>query len=152
MYQSVGSETLHLYAEAMQLPLHRKTISGKPIYTDMSYSTPPVIMIDSENPKNVYDEVEDLFSLLQDLVKLYQADAVSVGAIFSDYQRLRVENVCQRLNIKMLAYLWHRDQKELLQEMIDSDLSAILIKVSKIYRKSGFCWIFTTLNSRKIHF
>lgn len=57
-------------------------------------------------------------------------DSISVGAILSDYQRIRVENVCSRLGLISLAYLWRRDQKELLQEMIDSQLHAIIIKVS----------------------
>lgn len=58
-----------------------------------------------------------------------QAEAVAVGAILSDYQRVRVENVCSRLNLVSLAYLWRRDQTELLQEMIDCHVHAILIKV-----------------------
>ncbi|MED6255625.1 diphthine--ammonia ligase [Ataeniobius toweri] len=57
-------------------------------------------------------------------------EAVSVGAILSDYQRVRVENVCLRLGLQPLAYLWRRDQESLLSEMIKSDLYAILIKVA----------------------
>uniref|UniRef100_A0A3B3VZ20 Diphthine--ammonia ligase n=1 Tax=Poecilia latipinna TaxID=48699 RepID=A0A3B3VZ20_9TELE len=57
-------------------------------------------------------------------------EAVSVGAILSDYQRVRVENVCLRLGLQPLAYLWRRDQESLLSEMISSDLQAILIKVA----------------------
>lgn len=53
-----------------------------------------------------------------------------MGAILSDYQRVRVENVCSRLNLISLAYLWRRDQTELLQEMIDCQVHAIIIKVS----------------------
>lgn len=52
-----------------------------------------------------------------------------MGAILSDYQRVRVENVCSRLNLISLAYLWRRDQTELLQEMIDCQVHAIIIKV-----------------------
>lgn len=68
-----------------------------------------------------------LFSYLQEEL---QAEAVAVGAILSDYQRVRVENVCSRLNLVSLAYLWRRDQTELLQEMIECQVHAILIKVS----------------------
>lgn len=32
------------------------------------------------------------------------------GAIASDYQRLRVESVCGRLQLTSLAYLWHQPQ------------------------------------------
>jgi hypothetical protein len=94
---------------------------------------------------------------------------VASGAILSDYQRFRVENVyvhrfcidtitpqtrtgqtptarvgewwedltamygrvcrCERLGLVSLAYLWQRDQKELLQEMTEVPIDAVLIKV-----------------------
>lgn len=41
--------------------------------------------------------------------------AVSSGAIASDYQRIRVENVCSRLGLVSLAYLWHQPQGPLLR-------------------------------------
>lgn len=39
-------------------------------------------------------------------------------------------NRCSRLNLISLAYLWRRDQTELLQEMIDCQVFAIIIKVA----------------------
>ncbi|XP_053376915.1 uncharacterized protein LOC128547770 isoform X2 [Mercenaria mercenaria] len=59
-----------------------------------------------------------------------QIEAVSVGAILSNYQRVRVENVCQRLSLVPLAYLWRRDQAELLDKMIENKVVAIVIKVA----------------------
>lgn len=44
--------------------------------------------IPSEN-----DEVEDLYELLKEVKEQCEIEAVSVGAILSDYQRIRVENV-----------------------------------------------------------
>ena len=55
---------------------------------------------------------------------------VASGAIFSNYQRLRVENVCQRLGFISLAYLWLRDQTELLDEMIASEMDGRIVKVA----------------------
>ncbi|KFP89511.1 Diphthine--ammonia ligase, partial [Apaloderma vittatum] len=57
-------------------------------------------------------------------------EGVSVGAILSDYQRVRVEDVCRRLNLQPLAYLWRRNQEILLKEMISSNIQAIIIKVA----------------------
>lgn len=59
-----------------------------------------------------------------------EIDGVCCGCILSDYQRIRCENVCTRLNLKCFSYLYRRDQAELLQEMADSKLDAILIKVA----------------------
>ena len=71
----------------------------------------------------VYDEVEDLFQLLQEVKHTYpDIQGVSCGAIISTYQRLRVENVCSRLNLTCLAYLWQRDRMELLHEMMTYDV------------------------------
>merc|ERR1719318_826658 len=76
------------------------------------------------------DEVEDLYSLLARVKEETGCTAVSVGAILSDYQRVRVESVCTRLGLTCLAYLWRREQDFLLKEMIDSGIEAILIKVA----------------------
>ncbi|CAJ1073366.1 diphthine--ammonia ligase isoform X1 [Xyrichtys novacula] len=118
MYQTVGHQAIELYAEAMDLPLYRRTIQGTSLDTSRNYS------------QTQGDEVEDLYELLK-LVKEKEAvEAVSVGAILSDYQRVRVENVCLRLGLQPLAYLWRQDQESLLSEMISSNLNAILIKVA----------------------
>ncbi|XP_070776980.1 diphthine--ammonia ligase isoform X2 [Enoplosus armatus] len=118
MYQTVGHQAIELYAEAMDLPLYRRTIQGSSLDTSRNYS-------ETEG-----DEVEDLYELLHLVKEKEGVEAVSVGAILSDYQRVRVENVCLRLGLQPLAYLWRRDQESLLSEMISSDLHAILIKVA----------------------
>lgn len=125
MYQSVGSEILDLYADAMELPLYRADITGSVLNTNLEYE-----------PNEENDEVEDLYRILkhakEDLEKKngYIVEGVSSGAILSTYQKNRVENICKRLNMTSLAYLWNRNQAELLTEMIDSGLDAILIKVA----------------------
>jgi diphthine-ammonia ligase len=60
--------------------------------------------------------VEDLYQLLAFAkARMPAIQAVASGAIASDYQRLRVENVCARLGLVSLAYLWHQPQDQLLQ-------------------------------------
>ena len=39
---------------------------------------------------------------------------------------------CRRLGLTVLAYLWQREQDELLQEMIDAGLVAVIIKVAGV--------------------
>lgn len=39
---------------------------------------------------------------------------------------------CRRLQLEPLAFLWHHDQSQLLQDMIDNNLTAIIIKVASI--------------------
>uniref|UniRef100_A0A8C9SSE5 Diphthine--ammonia ligase n=1 Tax=Scleropages formosus TaxID=113540 RepID=A0A8C9SSE5_SCLFO len=118
MYQTVGHQAINLYAEAMGLPLYRRTIEGSSLDTGREYR------------KRDGDEVEDLYHLLKLVKDKEDVDAVSVGAILSDYQRVRVENVCVRLQLQPLAYLWRKDQESLLREIISSDLHAMIIKVA----------------------
>ena len=118
MFQTIGWNNIQLLADAMALPL----IVGE---TDM---------VAKEEGKNYLpsagDEVEDLYMLLEKVKTEIGVDAVCVGAILSDYQRVRVENVCLRLGLTPLAFLWRRDQAELLQEMVDTGMESILIKVT----------------------
>jgi len=118
MYQTVGTSAVEYIAKAMELPLYVDTISGSGTSVDMDY-------FPTEG-----DEVEDLTRLLTRVKNETGAEAVSVGAILSDYQRVRVESVCLRLSLVPLAYLWRRGQAELLREMIDNGLKSILIKVA----------------------
>jgi len=119
MYQSVGAEGIKALAAAMQLPLYRKEITGTPKNIGSTYKY------------EAGDEVEDLFYLLSS-IKLQNPDieGVSVGAIFSSYQKDRVDNVCRRLGLKPLCYLWMRDQQELYDDMIQDGVEAIIIKVA----------------------
>ncbi|EEY58293.1 uncharacterized protein PITG_00939 [Phytophthora infestans T30-4] len=122
MFQSVGHQTVGLIAESMELPLVSETITGTAVATDINYH---------ESASG--DEVEDLFRLLQKVKQQFpDVQGVCTGAIFSSYQRNRVENVCTRLGLTSLGYLWRREQTELLQEMVDSEMEAILIKAASI--------------------
>lgn len=122
MYQTVGHQAIEYIAKSLEKPLFRTNITRIPKTTELEYE---------ENPA---DEVEDLYAILHDIKHKHEIDfdAVSVGAIASTYQKLRVENLCARLSIGMLAYLWNVDQDELLQRMIDDNFNAILIKVACI--------------------
>lgn len=125
MYQSVGNELIDLYAQAAELPLYRAQITGKVINQNLDYE-----------PTDSNDEVEDLYRVLkhckQEMEEKngYTIEAVSSGAILSTYQKNRVENICKRLGMISLAYLWSRNQTELLDDMIKSGIEAILIKVA----------------------
>ena len=81
MYQTVGHQAIDLYAEAMDKPLFRGEIRGSSLNQSSDY----------EQTKQ--DEVEDLYDLLAKIKSEIEFDAVCSGAILSDYQRVRVENV-----------------------------------------------------------
>lgn len=122
MYQTVGSNVNAFIARALELPLIQRVITGRPKGVDAIDYSP------AEG-----DEVEDLFLLLQDVLEQHpEIDAVSCGAILSNYQRLRVENVCSRLGLKVLAFMWRQEQDLLLRQMISAGLDARIVKVASM--------------------
>ena len=121
MYQSVGHAHIDSIAEAMELPLFRREIVGRSINQALRYD------------QTAGDEVEDLHALLSEvLAKMPEVQAVCAGAVLSNYQRSRVETVCERLGLASLAYLWQRDQTELLAEMVGAGVCAVLVKVASL--------------------
>lgn len=121
MYQTVGHDILTLYEKCIGKPMYRQPILGKAANQNLEYN------------KTADDETEDLFKLLSTVLEKHpDVKGVSVGAILSSYQRTRVEDVCLRLGLTSLAYLWQRDQGELMNEMCQSDMDARIIKVAAI--------------------
>lgn len=118
MYQTVGSEVAVFIGKCLDVPMYIFKSECKPLNTTLEYE------------KYDGDEVEDLYDALSEVLKKHQFQAVSSGAIHSVYQKNRVENVCRRLNLRSMAPIWGRDQKELLQEMIDYGIDARIIKVA----------------------
>ncbi|KAJ1557142.1 hypothetical protein HK096_008840, partial [Nowakowskiella sp. JEL0078] len=119
MFQTVGHDVITLYAECTGLPLFRREINGSSVVVGSDYI-----------PEDT-DEVEDLMALLMNVKeKIPDIEGVAVGAILSNYQRVRVENVCNRLGLTSLAYLWRQNQQELMENMISAGIEAIIVKVA----------------------
>lgn len=91
MYHSVNIHLTKTLAEAINIPLVTQMTKG---------------------------EKEEELSSLQHVLSTLEIDGVISGAIASEYQRTRIEQVCHELKIKSFTPLWHKDQALLLQEMI----------------------------------
>ena len=115
-------------AKAMDLPFYYVQTRGKSTQNTVSYDHSNV------NDQKDGDEVEDMFNLLQSIKSKHpEITAVSTGAILSNYQRNRVESVCERLGLVNLAFLWQRsDQSVLLKEMVDHGIDAVIIKCASM--------------------
>jgi len=96
----VGVEIAPAIARCLGVPIVRRAIQGGAVNQDLYY----------KKAEGEADEVEDLYNLLVEVKQQHpEVQAVASGAILSNYQRLRVENVCQRLGLVSLAYLWMED-------------------------------------------
>ena len=147
MYQTAGSEVLRMQVEeCLGVPLYIGTIRGRSCNTSLVYQnttatatttsddTNDIVKPNNKHDNNHHlDEVEDLHHLLSQILQSHpQINAVSSGAILSTYQRSRIENVCSRLHLTSLAYLWRRScQSTVLDEILqDLEMDAVVVRVA----------------------
>lgn len=70
-------------------------------------------------------EVEDLKRLIEGL----DVDAIVSGAIASNYQKSRIEKMCEQLRLKCIAPLWHENPLNILKEILDLKFEVIITGV-----------------------
>lgn len=138
MYQTIGHSVIPLYEQALGLPLYRQEIVGGAINQSKSYGV---------TPDSVQDETESLLPLLRKVLAAQpEINAVSTGAILSDYQRTRVESVALRLGLTPLSYLWQwpslppHAPASLLEDMAAVGQDSRIIKVASGGLDDSFLW------------
>ena len=66
---------------------------------------------------------------LQQVLARLDIDAIVTGAIFSQYQKKRVDEICQELGLKHISPLWHEAPLELLKEIVTLKMETIIVGV-----------------------
>jgi diphthine-ammonia ligase len=103
MFHYPAAEWTKLQAEAMRIPW---------------------TMIRTKGVKE--EELKDLADGLQNLIKKVGIEGIVSGAVASEYQRTRLDNVCEELGLRSFAPLWHKNQQQLVQEQIESGFDIII--------------------------
>lgn len=121
MFHSINIHLTELLAEALAIPLLKRTTKG-------------------EKEREVQD--------LQDILKDLPIDGVISGAIASEYQRTRIERVCDRLGIKSFTPLWHKKPELLLRDQLHAGFQSIIVGVFA----NGFdeTWLGTSITEETI--
>jgi len=83
----------------------------------------PLIKAETTGAKEI--ELEDLKRLLATL----DVDGVVSGAISSQYQKKRIDKICQELNLKSIAPLWQESSIKLLKELIKLNFETVIVGV-----------------------
>ena len=88
---------------------------------------------------NVYDAFERIVfdtkvidfpdNLLLQLANL-EIDALVVGALRSDYQKTRIERMCEQLGIISYCPLWHHEPKGHMQSLVEHGFDVRIVSVS----------------------
>jgi len=74
-------------------------------------------------------ELEDLKIVLEDL-KSKGVDAIFAGALASQYQKSRIDGLCNEIGLESKAPLWHWDPKNYMEKIIELGFEVILVSVS----------------------
>ena len=82
-----------------------------------------------EIPQDVY-RIGDDMEELKEILEKYDVDAVVSGAIASNYQKTKIEEICTDLGLISYAPLWGKEQKNLLEDMINAGMKITIISVS----------------------
>jgi diphthine-ammonia ligase len=107
MFQSAGLEIIELSANALGIPLVTHTTKG---YKEK--------------------ELKDLHDAIVKAKYEHKIDGIITGAMFSEYQRERIEKICDSLGLKIFSPLWHKDQAQEMRELIALGFKFILIKIA----------------------
>lgn len=105
MFHHVNIRLTELLAETMQVPL---------------------ILVPTQGKKEA--ELADIEDVLNDLGP--GIEGVTAGALASEYQKSRVEAICDRLGLDVLAPAWQQDPREYWEELLKAGFRVIITKVA----------------------
>ena len=71
-------------------------------------------------------ELDDLREALEGMRKSTGIEGIVSGAIASEYQRTRLDNICEKLGLRSFAPLWHKNQQQLVRDQIEAGFEVII--------------------------
>ncbi len=75
------------------------------------------------------EELVDLERMLERL-KEKGVEAVYSGALESEYQKSRIDKICEKLELNSISPLWHKNPIEYMNEIVDLGFEVIITSVS----------------------
>lgn len=75
------------------------------------------------------EELKDLEEVIKKAKEDYHIDSIVSGAIASNYQKTRIQKICDRLELECFNVLWHKDELEYLNELIKNKFKVIITGV-----------------------
>ncbi|MFH1325299.1 MAG: diphthine--ammonia ligase [archaeon] len=75
-------------------------------------------------------ELIDLENIIKKAKEKYKIEGIITGALHSDYQASRIQKICDDLNLQCVNPLWHKNEFEYLNELLENKFKIIVIGVS----------------------
>ncbi len=107
MFHTPAIELVKLQTEALGLPLIIQRTKG-------------------EKEK----ELTDLKKAIEKAKENYGVEGIITGALFSEYQKQRIEKICNELNLKAYSPLWHMNQEKEMNELLDKGYEFVFTKIA----------------------
>ncbi|RBQ22538.1 hypothetical protein ALNOE001_17340 [Candidatus Methanobinarius endosymbioticus] len=86
----------------------------------------PIIKAKTKGIKE--EELNDLKYNIQ-LLKERGVEAIYTGALFSVYQKSRIDKICKELGLKSISPLWHVNEEEYMRRIVDLGFEIIITGV-----------------------
>jgi ABC transporter with metal-binding/Fe-S-binding domain ATP-binding protein len=109
MFHTPNINLTKLHAEALDLPLIEQSTTG-------------------EKEK----ELTDLKKAISKAKKRFGIEGIVTGAFASNYQRDRIQHICDELQLKCVNPLWGQDPERLIREMISSGFKFMLSSIAAL--------------------
>lgn len=87
-----------------------------------------IIKFPSESKKE--REKKELREAIEEASTQYEFDSLVAGAVESNYQRKRVEEIAKKLELDLYLPLWHIDIEEYMKRLVEDGFEAIITSVS----------------------
>lgn len=88
----------------------------------------PLVSIKTKGKKEL--ELKELENAIKKAEKEYDIQGIVTGAVESVYQAVRVQKICNKLNLTCFNPLWQKDQFELLESLIKNNFEVIITSVA----------------------
>lgn len=80
--------------------------------------------------KSVDNEEYTLYTLMKKAKEKYDIKGVIAGALVSDYQRMRLAFITEKLGLSLYTPLWRISQERYMREIVENGIKFIIISVS----------------------
>ncbi len=74
--------------------------------------------------------LEDLHNALSRVKKDYGIESLVTGAVASDYQKTRFDQICERTGLRSFSPLWHKNPETIADDLIESHFDVVVTGVA----------------------
>jgi len=88
----------------------------------------PIIIKKTQGKKEL--ELKDLENAIKKAIKKYKIQGLVTGAVASVYQSSRVQEICNKLNLKCINFLWQKNPEEYWNNLLKNKFEIMIVSVS----------------------